>query len=156
MAAEKPVSSKVRFDGLKEMQARHKTGIRNGSKIVRKELTRQAGIPKGNQDRSRRGLKEREKLECHGRRGSKKRRNGFMLGDPELGPISGRPPPAAFAVFFRSGFLYKFFFLPRLFSSSSSIKTKTTDSNHRWVRYFIQITTALAIPMCVSRSLYRF
>ena len=26
-----------------------------------------------------------------------------MLGDPELGPIKGRPPqPAAFAVFFRS------------------------------------------------------
>lgn len=43
-----------------------------------------------------------------------------MLGDPELGPISGRLPPAAFAMFFRSGLLYKFcfffFFSLRAFS----------------------------------------
>lgn len=118
------------------MQTRHKTGGRNGSKIVRKGLTRQAGIPKGNQDRRRRGLKEREMLECHGR-GSKKRRNGSCLEMPSSVQSAAVPRPPPLPCFSVPAFyINSVFFPPRFFFSSSSIKSKTTDSNHRWMRYF--------------------
>lgn len=81
-----------------------------------------------------------------------------MLGDPELGPISGRLPPAAFAVFFRSGLLYKFCFFPSapfLFFFFHKIQDHRLKSSLDAL-FFSQIITALAIPMCVSRSLYRF